>query len=73
MAPSIPTVLESSPEVPLEDDVAAFLKGYEKDLADELSGASFPEEISDNYTVVDCMKKEEDGKKETIFSPSRWN
>ena len=71
MAPSIPAVLESAPEAALEDDVAAFLKGYEASLADELSGSSIPREITDNYTVVGCLKKEEDGKKETYLLKRR--
>ena len=66
MDPSIPAVLESSPEAPMEDDVAAFLKSYEEDLSAGLADASFPEEISDSYAVVDCMKKDEDGKKVRI-------
>ena len=43
------------------------LKGYGEDLAD----ASFPNEITDSYTVVDCLKKEEDGSKETYFVKRR--
>ena len=67
MGPSVPAVTESVPEPSLEDDVAAFLKGYGEDLAD----ASFPNEITDSYTVVDCLKKEEDGSKETYFVKRR--
>ena len=71
MDPSIPAVVESDPEVALDDDVAAFLKGYEENLADELAEASFPEEITDSYSVIDCLKKEDDGKKETYFLKRR--
>ena len=71
MDPSIPAVVESDPEVTLDDDVAAFLKGYEENLADELAEASFPEEITDSYSVIDCLKKEDDGKKETYFLKRR--
>jgi len=67
MEPSLPEVVESVQESSFEVDVAAFLKGYEENLADELSHASFPEEITDNYAVAGCLKKEEDGKKETYF------
>ncbi len=71
MDPSVPTVLESAPESSLEVDVAAFLKGYEESLADGQVGSSFPDEITDQYSVVECLKKEEDGKKETYFLKRR--
>lgn len=67
MEPSIPDVVEAAPQNSLEADVAAFLKGYEENLAEKLTYASFPEEITDHFTVVSCLKKEEDRKKETYF------
>ncbi len=67
MAPSIPVVVDSAPESAFGDDIAAFLKGYEENLA----GASFPAEITDAYSVVDCLKKEEDGSKETYILKRR--
>ena len=67
MEPSLPEVVESVRDNSFASDVAEFLKGYEDSLADELSLASFPKEITDNYVVTGCLKKDDDGKKETYL------
>ena len=65
MEPSIPEVMETVPEKELTEDAAAFLKGYDAYLAGEVADAEFPREITDSYAVAGCLKKEEDGRKET--------
>jgi len=71
MEPSVPEVVDTALRDSLEDDVAAFLKGYEKDLADEIAAGDFPDEITVNYTVEGCLKKDDDGKKETYLLKRR--
>ena len=67
MEPSIPELVVTNQEAPFEDDVAAFLKEYEESLTDALNSAPFPEEITAGYAVEGCLKKDEDGKKETYM------
>ncbi|MBO4697559.1 MAG: protein kinase [Lachnospiraceae bacterium] len=67
MTGPVPEVVETAAEKSLEDDVAAFLQSYGAGLEDEVRRSAIPEEITSRYTVTGCLKKDEQGKKETYF------
>lgn len=67
MNTSLPEVVSASADNSLENDIDAFLKGYGEDLAADVAKASLPAEITSRYEVTGCLKKDENGKKETYF------